>query len=92
MRGPIELEWLQKGGSGTLGMPPAAVTITLALIRALYVPTTLTLISHPTDKRLMILRTSYDYLPELIKEFRTLFLMVKLPVTNEITNGERTAD
>ena len=90
MRGPIELEWLQKGGLGTLGMPPAAVTITLMLLRELYVPTTLTVRLHPTEPRLMILRTSYDYLPELISEFRTLFLMVKLPVTNEITNGENT--
>ena len=90
MRSPIEVEWCQKAGLGMLGMPLAVVTITLTLIQKLYVPTTLTLTLHPTDKRLMILQTSYDYLPDLINEFHTLSLMVKLPVTNEITNGENT--
>ena len=90
MRFPIEVEYHRKAGSVIAVMPPELVIITLYLVRKLYVPTTLTLISHPTDKRLMILRTSYDYLPDLISEFRTLSLMVKLPVTNEITNGENT--
>lgn len=90
MRGPIELEWPQKAGLGMLGMPHAAVTITLALLRAWYVPTTLTLILQPKEPRRMILRTSYDYLPDMINEFHTLFLMVKLQVINETINGENT--
>lgn len=88
MRGPIEVEWLRKDGLETLGMPRDVATITLALLRALYVPTTLTLILDPKEPQRMILRTSYDYLPELISEFHTLFLMVKLQVINEITSGE----
>ncbi len=90
MRSPIELEFHQKAGSVTLGMPLAAATITLALIRALYVPTTLTISFPPTRPMHMILRISFDYWPEWIKESPMSFMTVVLPHGLAITNGENT--
>lgn len=90
MRFPIEIEWLQKAGSVTLGMPLGAATITLTLIQALYVPTTLTIIFHPTQPKHMTLRISFDYWPEWIKESPISFMTVVLPHGLAITNGENT--
>ena len=90
MRSPIEVEWLQKAGLVTLGMPLAAATITLALIQALYVPTTLTISFPPTLPKHMILRISFDYWPEWIKESPMSFMTVVLPHGLAITNGENT--
>jgi hypothetical protein len=92
MRSPIEIEWLQKAGSGTLGMPLGAATITLALIRALYVPTTLTISFPTTLPKHMILRISFDYLPEWIKESPISFMTVVLPHGLATTSGENTAE
>lgn len=67
------------------------LTITL-MTRALYAPSTWMLISHPTNPRLSILRISYDYLPDMIKEFPTSFTMEKLLHGLVITDGENTED
>lgn len=92
MRSPIEVEYRQKAGSAIADMPPELVTTTLCLIRALYVPTTLTPIWDPANTKHLTLLISFDYLPELINEFLTLSLMAKLLPTREITDGGRTAD
>jgi hypothetical protein len=70
MRSPIEIEMRLKVGSAMLDMRPELVIITLALLRKLYVPTILTLILDPADMKHTTLLISFDYLPDLIKEFR----------------------
>ena len=67
------------------------VTITLMRM-ALYAPSTLTLIWHPTNPRLSTLRISYDYLPDMINEFPTLFTTERLLHGLVITDGENTED
>ena len=92
MRFPIEVEYHRKAGSVIAVMPPELVIITLYLVRKLYVPTTLTLILDQANTRRTILQISYDYWPDLIKEFHTLFSTARLPVGNEITSGENTQE
>ena len=67
------------------------LTITL-MLRGLYVPSTLTLICHPTNPHLSTLRISYDYLPDMISEFHTLFTTERLLHGLVITDGENTAE
>ena len=67
------------------------VTITLMRM-ALYAPSTLTLIWHPTNPHRSILRISYDYWPETIEEFRTSYTTEKLLHGLVITDGENTED
>ena len=71
MRFPIEVELRLKGGSVINAMPLGLAIITHRLIRALYVPTTLTPICDPADTKHLTLLISFDYLPDLIKEFLT---------------------
>ena len=71
MRSPIEIETSLKVGSPMLAMRPELVIITLALIPALYVPTTLMLILDQANMKSTTLLISFDYLPELINEFLT---------------------
>ena len=71
MRSPIEIEIPLKVGSPMLAMRPELVIITLSLIRALYVPTTLMLILDQANMKSTTLLISFDYLPELISEFLT---------------------
>ncbi|MFZ9327967.1 MAG: hypothetical protein ACO24H_11130 [Polynucleobacter sp.] len=59
-----------KVGSAMLDMRPDVAIITLALIRALYVPTIFTLTLDLADMKHTTLLISFDYLPDLIKEFR----------------------
>ena len=69
MRTPIEID-LVMGGSVTRAMRLVS-PITILLAKALYVPSTLTLILDRTNPRRSILRISYDYLPDLISEYLT---------------------
>jgi hypothetical protein len=71
MRFPIEVELRLKGGSVINAMPLGLAIITRNLIRELYVPTTLTLILDQANMKYTTLLISFDYLPELISEFRT---------------------
>ena len=71
MRSPIEIELRLKVGSPMLAMPRELVTINHSLLRALYAPTTLTLILDPANMKYTTLLISFDYLPELINEFLT---------------------
>ena len=71
MRSPIEIDVPM----GALRRPNTRLillnlTITL-MLRALYAPSTLTLIYNQTNPQLTILRISYDYLPDLINESLT---------------------
>jgi len=69
MRSPIEIETPLRVGSVIDVMPPALAITTLCLIRALYVPTTLTLIWDQANTKPTTLLISFDYLPDLIAEF-----------------------
>ncbi len=71
MRSPIEVELRLKAGSVINAMPLGLAIITRKLIRELYVPTTLTLISDQANTKSMILLINFDYLPDLISEFLT---------------------
>ncbi len=88
MRSPIEIE-LQMAGS-VINVIQRVSPITIQLLKALYVPLTLTLISGRTKRSPMTLRISYDYLPDLIKESLISSSTAKLPAINAITNGEST--
>ena len=92
MRSPIEVEYRRKAGWGIAAMPPELAITTLYLIRALFVPTTLTPIWDPADTKHLTLLISFDYLPDLISEFHTLSSMAKLLATKEITGGENTPE
>lgn len=69
MRSPIEIELVMAGSvmRNMLRVSP----ITILLLRALYVPSTLTLTYDPTHPRRSTLLISYDYLPDLINELLT---------------------
>jgi len=69
MRSPIEIELVMAGSvmRSMLLVSP----ITILLLRALYVPSTLMLILDPTNPKRMTLLISFDYLPDLINEFLT---------------------
>ena len=88
MRSPIEIE-LQTAGS-VINVMQRVSPITIQLLKALYVPLTLTLICKPTQPKHLIWRISYGYLPELIRESATLFSTAKLPVGRKTTSGENT--
>lgn len=88
MRSPIEIE-LQTAGS-VINVMQRVSPITILLLKALYVPTTLIAISNPTKPRHLTLLISYDYLPDLIKESVTSSLTARLPVTEVTTSGENT--
>ena len=89
MRSPIEVELHQRGGS-VINVMQRVSPITIQLLKALYVPLTLTLICKPTQPKHLIWRISYGYLPELIKESATLSLTARLPVGERTTSGENT--
>ena len=89
MRSPIEVELHLKGGS-VINVMQRVSPITIQLLKALYVPLTLTLICKPTQLKHLIWRISYGYLPELIRESVTLSLTAKLPVGKRTTSGENT--
>jgi len=89
MRFPIEIELVTAG----LGMPNTlrvARITTLLFLMAGYVPSTLMPILDPTNPRRLILLISFDYLPDLIREFPTLYSTERLPAGDEITGGENT--
>ncbi len=88
MRSPIEIE-LQMAGS-VINVIQRVSPITIQLLKALYVPLTLTLISGRTKQSPMTLQINYDYLPDLIKESLISSLTAKSRATNAITNGENT--
>ena len=69
MRFPIEIEVVMAGSvmRSMLLVSP----ITILLLKALYVPSTLMLICDPTNQKRSTLLISFDYLPDLIKEFLT---------------------
>ena len=71
MRSPIEVEARLKVGSLINVMPLGLAIITLRLIRKLYVPMTLMLISDITNTKSMTLLISFDYLPDVINEYLT---------------------
>jgi hypothetical protein len=89
MRGQIEVELHQRGGS-VINVMQRVSPITIQLLKALFVPLTLTLISSPTQRKHLIWQISYGYLPELIKESATLFSTAKLPVGKKTISGENT--
>ena len=89
MRGQIEVELHLKGGS-VINVMQRVSPITIQLLKALYVPLTLTLICNQTQLKPLTLRINYGYLPDLIKELATSFLTTKLPVGKKTTSGENT--
>mgnify|MGYP006933436827 CR=1 FL=1 len=89
MRSPIEVELHLKGGS-VINVMQRVSPITIQLLKALYVPLTLTLICNQTRLKPLILRISYGYLPELIRESVTSSSTAKLPVGRKTTSGENT--
>jgi len=91
MRGPIEVELHLRGGS-VINVMQRVSPITIQLLKALFVPLTLTLTCNQTRQMPLTLRISYVYLPDLIKELATSFSMVKLPVGKRTTSGENTPD
>jgi len=92
MRSPIEID-VRMAALPRLDIRHILLSLTTTLmLRELYVPSTLTLICHPTNPHLSTLRISYDYLPDMIKEFHTLFTMERLLHGLVITDGESTAE
>ena len=89
MRGPIEVELCLRGGS-VIDVMQRVSPITIQLLKALFVPLTLTLICNPIQPKHLILRISYVYLPELIKELAISSSIPKLPVGKRTTSGEST--
>ena len=89
MRSPIEVELHLKGGS-VINVMQRVSPITIQLLKALYVPLTLTLICNQTRLKPLTLRISYGYLPELIRESATSSSTARLPVGKRITSGENT--
>ena len=89
MRSPIEVELHQRGGS-VINVMQRVSPITIQLLKALFVPLTLTLICNPTQPKHLIWRISYGYLPELIRESATLSSTAKLPVGRKTISGENT--
>ncbi len=89
MRGQIEVELHQKGGS-VINVMQRVSPITIQLLKALYVPLTLTLICKPTQPKHLIWQISYGYLPDRIRESATLSSIAKLPVGRKTTSGENT--
>jgi hypothetical protein len=90
MRSPIEVDVVMAGS--VMHVMQRVSPITILLLRALYVPLTLTLILDPNCPKRLILRISYDYLPDLINEFLMSYSTARLPVGKEITNGDATPD
>ena len=89
MRGPIEIELHQRGGS-VINVMQRVSPITIQLLKALFVPLTLTLTCNPTQPKHLTWRISYGYLPEVIKESATLSSTAKLPVGRKTISGENT--
>ncbi len=89
MRGLIEVELHQKGGS-VINVMQRVSPITIQLLKALYVPLTLTLICNQTRQKHLTWRISYGYLPDLIKELATSSSTARLPVGKRTTSGENT--
>ena len=92
MRFPIEID-VPMGALPRHNTRLILLKATITLMKmALYAPSTLTLIWHPTNPRLSTLRISYDYLPDMINEFPTLFTTERLLHGLVITDGENTED
>ena len=92
MRSPIEIDVRMAGLLRPSTRHILLNLTTILMLRGLYAPSTLTLISHPTNPHLSTLRISYDYLPDMISEFHTLFTTERLLHGLVITDGESTAD
>jgi anaerobic glycerol-3-phosphate dehydrogenase len=90
MRFPIEIE-LVMAGSVIQNMRRVS-PITILLLTALYVPSTLTLTLDPTNPKRSTLLISFDYLPDLISELAILSLQAKSHPTDAITSGENTQE
>ena len=90
MRSPIEIE-LVMAGSVIQSMRRVS-PITILLMTALYVPSTLTLTFEATNPKRSTLLISFDYLPDLISELAILSLQAKLPHTDATTSGENTQE
>ena len=89
MRSPIEVELHQRDGS-VINVMQRVSPITIQLLKALYVPLTLTLICNPTRQKHLIWQISYGYLPELIRELATSSSTARLPVGRRTISGENT--
>lgn len=66
--------------------------IIILLVRAGYLPLTLTLICDPTNPRRSILQIKCEYWPEKIKELNTLFSPVKSAPNALYGDGRATAE
>lgn len=92
MRSPIEIDVPMVG----LLQPSTRLillNLTITLMRqAWYVPWTWTLISTQINQPYTILRISYEYWPELIKELVTSSSTAKLQVGERTINGDCTED
>lgn len=92
MRSPIEIEVAMEPRRH-LATRLIVLNLTIILMkRALFVPSTLTLISNPISQQPLTLLISFDYLPELISEFLTLSIMDESHHGWQITDGESTAE
>ena len=69
MRSPIEIELVMAGS--VMSVMQRVSPITILLLKALYVPSTLMLICDPMRPKHTTLLISFDYLPDLINEFLT---------------------
>ena len=69
MRSPIEIELVMAGS--VMRSMQLVNPITILLLKALYVPSTLMLICDPTHPKRSTLLINFDYLPDLINEFLT---------------------
>ena len=92
MRSPIEIDVVM-GQLPRPGIRRTVLSLTITLmLRALYVPSTLTLTFEATNPKRSTLLISFDYLPDLISELAILSLQAKLPHTDATTSGENTQE
>ena len=69
MRSPIEIELRMDGSAMHATQRVSLARITIQLLTVGFVPLILMPICDPTNAKRLILLISYDYWPDLIKEF-----------------------
>lgn len=92
MHSPVEID-VRMDGSGMLLTKLAnlaPITIQLAMVG--YLPLTLTPIYDRTNPRLMTLRISYDYWPDVIEDLNILYLLAELLQENLYGDGSTTKE
>ena len=89
MRSPIEVELVTDGS--VMHVIRRVSLITILMLKGGFVPSTCQRILA-TKPRCSTWLISYDYLPDLIQEFRILSIMEKLHLGEEITNSENTTE